>query len=89
MIVLTVVTALRPVRVGLRPPLEMRARLPNGSWRKVSLRILILLLRSGQDSGPRFSSAASRSVSKRSPIGGALIMRLGRKPNFFAVNHRH
>jgi hypothetical protein len=30
----------------LNPP-EMRLRLPNGGWRKVSLRILITLLRSG------------------------------------------
>ena len=30
----------------LHPP-EMRLRLPNGGWRKVSLRILIALLRSG------------------------------------------
>jgi len=28
-------------------PLEMRQRLPNGGWRKVSLRILIRLLRRG------------------------------------------
>jgi hypothetical protein len=30
----------------LHPP-EMRLRLPNGGWRRVSLRILIALLRSG------------------------------------------
>jgi hypothetical protein len=30
----------------LHPP-EIRLRLPNGGWRKVSLRILIALLRSG------------------------------------------
>ena len=30
----------------LHPP-EMRIRLPNGGWRKVSLRILIALLRGG------------------------------------------
>lgn len=28
-------------------PHEIRSRLPNGGWRKVSLRILIALLRSG------------------------------------------
>ena len=28
-------------------PLEIRRRLPNGGWRRVSLRILIALLRSG------------------------------------------
>jgi hypothetical protein len=28
-------------------PCEMRQRLPNGGWRRVSLRILIALLRSG------------------------------------------
>jgi hypothetical protein len=33
--------------LDLRKPHEMRSRLPNGGWRKVSLRILILLLRSG------------------------------------------
>jgi hypothetical protein len=33
--------------LGLCHPHEIRTRLPNGGWRKVSLRMLIALLRSG------------------------------------------
>ena len=33
--------------LDLRIPPEMRNRLPHGGWRKVSLRILIMLVRSG------------------------------------------
>ena len=33
--------------LNLRIPLEMRSRLPHGGWRKVSLRILIMMVRSG------------------------------------------